>query len=144
MRTIFWRAGAALLLLLALFIAAVMGVPAVRAAFVAIDGINYTTACTASGATPQTCNGASGIVTSASLSTAAATASTYVINNSQVVATSRVICNLQSYSGTLVTNGYPTVFQCVAGAGTITINFANTHAANALSGTVGFAFTVSN
>jgi len=99
-------------------------------------------ACTASGATPQTCNGTRGVVTTNSLSTAAATNAVYVINNNLVTAASNIGCQTQAYSGTLVTNGYPTILSCVPGPGTITVNITNTHAANALAGTVAIGFTI--
>lgn len=102
------------------------------------------TICTSSGATPQTCNGQRGIATTNSLTTAAATNAAYVINNSSVTASSLVQCTNQGYSGTLVTNGYPIIMSCVPGSGTITVNITNTHAANALSGTVAIGFTVLN
>ncbi len=102
------------------------------------------TQCTASGATPQTCNGQRGVVTTNSLSTAAATDASYVINNSSVTASSQVQCTDQGYSGTLVTNGYPVIMTCVPGSGTITVHITNTHAANALSGTVKVGFSVLN
>ena len=106
--------------------------------------VNFSTIATATGATPQTANGQNGIVTTGTLTTAAATAATYVINNSSVTASSLILVTNQGYSGTLVTNGYPVIFSAVAGSGTITINFANTHAANALNGTLKFGFTVFN
>jgi hypothetical protein len=105
-------------------------------------GMVYTDSCTATGTTPQTCNGMRGVVTTGTLTTAAATASSYVINNNKALASSVVLCFLQAYSGTLVTNGYPTLFSCAPGAGTITVNFANTHAANALNGTLAIGFQV--
>lgn len=100
--------------------------------------------CTASGATPQTCNATRGLVTTASLSTAAATNANYVINNSLVSATSVCQVTVASYSGTLVTNGYPQPLVVTTGTGTITVSLTNTHAANALSGTVGLAFNCIN
>jgi hypothetical protein len=102
------------------------------------------TICTSSGSTPQTCNGQRGIATTNSLSTAAATNAAYVINNSSVTTSSLVECTDQAYSGTLVTNGYPVIMSCVPGTGTITVNITNTHAANALSGTVQIGFAVLN
>lgn len=96
--------------------------------------------CTASGATPQTCNAQRGLVTTASLSTAAATNANYVINNSLVTSASVCRVTVASYSGTLVTNGYPQPLVVATGTGTITVSLTNTHAANALSGTVGLAF----
>lgn len=128
----------------ALVALAALAVPASIAAVIAIDGINVPSSCTVSGATPQTCNGFQGVATTASLTTAAATNAAYVINNSSVAATSRVHCQNLGYSGTLVTNGYPTILSCVPGAGTITVNITNTHAANAMSGTVAIGFTVFN
>lgn len=102
------------------------------------------TICTVTGASPQTCNGQRGIVTSGTLTTAAATNAAYTINNSSVTASSLVQCTVQGYSGTLVTNGYPTIMSCVPGSGAITVNITNTHAANALSGTVAIGFAVLN
>lgn len=102
------------------------------------------TICTITGSTPQTCNGQRGIVTTGTLSTAGATNAAFVINNSSVTATSLVMCTDQGYSGTLVTNGYPVIMSCVPGSGTITVNITNTHAANALNGTVQIGFTVLN
>lgn len=131
--------------LVALAFAAPLALAPARAANLALDGnIVASDVCTVSGATPQTCNGKSGVVTTASLSTAAATNAAYVINNTSVVATSRVNCQVMAYSGTIVTNGYPQIVSCVAGAGTITVNLTNTHAANALSGTVAIGFNVVN
>lgn len=100
--------------------------------------------CTASGATPQTCNGQRGLVTTNALATAAATDATYVINDTAVTAASQVVCTNDGYSGTIVTNGYPQIMTCVPGAGTITVHITNTHAANALSGTVAIGFAVLN
>lgn len=100
--------------------------------------------CTATGASPQTCNSNRGIVTSGTLTTAASTAATYTINDSSVVATSLILCTNQGYSGTYITNGVPEILDCKAGAGTITVDFANTNATNALNGTVKFGFSVLN
>lgn len=96
--------------------------------------------CNASGVSPQTCNGTRGSVTTGTLTTAAATNATYVINNSLVTAASIVICDALAYSGTLVTNGYPMVMVCTPGAGTITVNITNVHPSNALNGTLTIGF----
>lgn len=96
--------------------------------------------CNASGASPQTCNGTRGSVVTGTLTTAAATNATYVINNSTVNAASIVMCDLMAYSGTLVTNGYPMVMVCTPGAGTITVNITNVHPSNALNGTLTIGF----
>lgn len=120
---------------------------------VATDGTNYytqgggagQTMCTGSGATPQTCNGAAGVVTTASMTTAASTAAAaYVIDNAAVSATSEVACTVNAYSGTIHTNGVPVISQCVPGSGTITVTIQNVDTTNALSGTVGIGFRVAN
>lgn len=101
-------------------------------------------ACTITGASPQTCNGSEGVVTTGTLTTAAATDASYTINNSSVSATSVVQCTDEGYSGTLVTNGYPVLMVCIPGSGTITVHITNLHATNALSGTVQIGFNVFN
>ena len=106
-----------------------------------IAGINGVP-CSATGASPQTCNGTRGQVTSGTLTTAAATNAAFTINNSSVTAASQVSCVVMAYSGTIVTNGYPTITSCVPSAGVITVNITNTHAANALNGTVTIGFVV--
>lgn len=100
--------------------------------------------CTVTGATPQTCNGQRGIVTTGTLTTAAATSASYVINNSSVAATSLITCEVNAYSGTISTNGNPITEECVPGAGTITVSVRNINAANALNGAVGIGFAVLN
>lgn len=115
------------------------------AANISLDGnLIIPNVCTVTGATPQTCNAISGAVTTGTLTTAAATNAAYVINNSAVAAASRVSCQVMAYSGTIVTNGYPQIISCVPTAGVITVNLTNTHAANALSGTVVIGFWVVN
>lgn len=99
---------------------------------------------TANGASPQTANGQRGIVTTGTLTAAALTDTTYVINNSSVTAASLIQCTNQGYSGTMVTNGIPVITSCVPGAGTITVHITNVHAANALAGTMQIGFTVLN
>jgi hypothetical protein len=103
-----------------------------------------TPACTVTGATPQTCNGVSGVVTTGTLTTAAVTDAAYVINDSSVTAASVIQCSDQGYSGTLFTAGLPELITCVPGAGTITVHISNTHATVALNGTVKIGFRVAN
>lgn len=100
--------------------------------------------CTVTGSTPQTCNGLRGIVTTGTLTTAAVTDASFVINDTSVAATSMVQCTDQGYSGTLVTNGEPVITTCVPGTGTITVHITNVHATNALNGTVQIGFAVLN
>jgi len=100
---------------------------------------------TATGNTP-TINSYVGRVTTASLTTAGAYATTTItISNSLVTANSVVNVQLESYAGTLVTNGIPMIFRAVAGAGTITVVIINMHptSGNALNAAVVFNFSVS-
>jgi type 1 fimbria pilin len=98
--------------------------------------------CLATGASPQTCNGGFGKVTTGTLTTAAATSASFTINNANVTATNALICTINAYSGTFSTNGDPVIEGCVPGAGTITVNFRNVNAANALNGALTFGFQV--
>lgn len=116
------------------------------------DGTNYQipagavdgTACSASGATPQTCNGNQGQVTTNSLTVAGASVGSYAINNTAVSATSNVQCTMLAYSGTFTTNGLPSILSCSPAAGSITVIIGNVHASAALSGTVKIGFRVIN
>lgn len=103
-----------------------------------------TAICTVTGTTPQTCNGQRGNVTTGTLTTAGLTNAAYVINNSSVTTSSSVQCELQSYSGTIITNGTPNITTCVPGSGTITVNITNLAAAAALNGTIVIGFLVTN
>lgn len=110
-----------------------------------MDGTKaITPSCTITGATPQTCNGVKGVVTTGTLTTAAVTNAAFVINNSSVTGASVVQCTDQGYSGALFTAGVPELVTCVPGTGTITVNISNTHATNALNGTVKIGFSVQN
>lgn len=102
------------------------------------------TICTITGASPQTCNGQRGIVTTGTLTTAAATAASYTVNNSSATTASLVTCESQGYSGTYVTNGTPVILDCKPGSGTITVDFINLNASNALNGTLAIGFAVLN
>jgi hypothetical protein len=99
------------------------------------------TFCSATGATPQTCNGTRGSVVTNALAGATLTSQNYVINNSSVTAASVVSCQVLAYSGTIITNGIPIITGCTAGAGTITVAITNT-GANAEAGTVTIGFSL--
>lgn len=105
-------------------------------------GMTYTSTCTATGATPQTCNATKGAVTTGSLTTAALTAASYVINNNLATAASIVSCDLAAYSGTFFTAGTPAIGSCTPGAGTITVTILNLHATVALAGTLTINFAI--
>lgn len=100
--------------------------------------------CTASGATPQTCNGQRGQAVTNSLSTAASSAANYVLNDSSITAANVCRANVVAYSGTFHTNGQPYIATVTPGTGTLTFSIANGDATNALSGTVTFTFDCVN
>lgn len=99
---------------------------------------------TGSGASGQTLSVQRGIITTNSLSTAAATAVTYSVTNTFVASTSLILLTNQAYSGTYVTNGYPVLMQAAPGSGSFIVTIVNTHAANALAGTLAIGFVIMN
>jgi hypothetical protein len=110
-----------------------------------MDGTKSLPLCTGSGATPITCNGAGGRITTLSLGAAALTdVADIVINDNVVTANSAVTCSINAYGAVYGTAGDPIVMACLAGAGTITLKIRNTHATNALAGTLGVGFRVTN
>jgi len=101
---------------------------------------------TSSGSNTPTINAYVGRVTTASLTTAGGYATTTItITNSLVSASNRVDVQLESYAGTLVTQGIPMIYRAVCSAGTITVVIVNMHptAGNALAAAVTFNFKVS-
>jgi hypothetical protein len=109
-----------------------------------VDGTKSLPLCTGSGATPITCNGAGGRITTVALTTAAVTDNAdIVINDNVVTANSAVTCAINAYA-TYGAGGDPIVMGCLAGTGTITLKIRNTHATNALNGTLGVGFRVTN
>lgn len=89
-------------------------------------------------------NTASGVITSfGAYSTAGASVATaFTVTCSACAATSAVIGRIVSYTGTFATNGLPHVYVGSISAGSFTLQVANLHAANALSGTIKFAYAV--
>jgi hypothetical protein len=98
--------------------------------------VSFGQTCTASGATPQTCNGQRGVVTTNSLATAASASAAFVINDSFV--TSGSSCNVNI--GNTTSAGTPTIGSVVAAAGTLTVTIANVNTATALNNTVNLNF----
>jgi hypothetical protein len=84
--------------------------------------------------------------TTSSLTTAALTAATTTVTNATALVGQKVIgAKIDTYSGTLSTNGIPVITQAkVTSAGVITFTVYNAHAINALSGTLKVAYTLSN
>lgn len=102
-------------------------------------GVGTKTASASAGA--ATLNQPSGIVTSESLTTAAAGAATYTltITNNQVIATDIVQCTLGFGTNTA---GTPVLVSAVAGAGQIVCKVMNAHPSAALNGTLTFAYVI--
>lgn len=93
-----------------------------------------------------TASAASGLLTFTT-TLAAVTCATAVVTNTNVVAGSQVDVALQGYTGTPFTNGLPSVARLdTAGssAGSFTLQLCNTHATNALTGSVYVSFLVIN
>lgn len=86
-----------------------------------------------------TANGAFGIITTESLSTAATIAYTLVLTNSFIAAGDIVQCNVANGTNT---QGAPTVATVTPAAGSATIVINNTHTTGAYSGTLKISYTV--
>lgn len=93
-----------------------------------------------------TINAPIGRVTTASLTTAGAYATTTItVTNSAVTANSVICAYLEVYAGTIGTNGIPIIYKVVPAAGSFQVIIANIHptAGNALNNTITFSFRVS-
>lgn len=89
------------------------------------------------------CNGLRGVVTTSSLSITKSGGQAIAFTDNVVGLTSIVLCTLGAYSGTLNTNGVPTITQCTPTAGVITATVGNL-GSTSLSGTVAIQFAVLN
>jgi len=88
-------------------------------------------------------NSSSGVITTQSASTAAATVeSGFTLTNSMITAASVIKAQIVAYSGATITNGIPHLVVEAPGSGTVVIKIANLHAANALSGTMKIHFSL--
>lgn len=94
--------------------------------------------------TAVTLNAISGVITTVSATTAGAAVSTFTVNNSLVLSTSRVLAVIENYAGTYATAGLPSIAVGSVSAGSFTITIMNNHASNALSGVLKIAFLVLN
>lgn len=93
--------------------------------------------------TPVTINGASGVITTQTATTATRTAEAgFVVTNNAVLAGSAVIARVVAYSGTYATNGQPDVDVTAVAAGQFTCRVINRDATNALNGTMKIHFHV--
>jgi FMN-dependent NADH-azoreductase len=93
-----------------------------------------------SGVTAVTANGEVGLITTVSLTLAAANAGTFTVNNTGTDADSCVLVGIVNYSGT---TGIPVVRanNCVAGT-SFDIVVWNLHASNALNGILKIGFKI--
>jgi hypothetical protein len=93
--------------------------------------------------TAVTINGASGVITTQSASTAAVSAEVgFTVTNSAVASTSVVLARVVAYSGTYHTNGQPDCEVTAVSGGSFNIRIVNRDTANALSGTMKLHFLV--
>lgn len=88
-----------------------------------------------------TVNAQKGTITTASLSTAAGTATTFTINNTLIGASSRVYCSV--YNGTN-TGGLPTIGRVTPFAGSATVEITNITGGGSLNGTLIVPFLVTS
>ena len=100
--------------------------------------------CSASGATPQTCNGQRGQVVATGVTSAASSAQNFVINDSLITAANMCRTMITAYAGTFGTNGIPVINGSATGTGTITVSVGNANATNALAGNITLSFDCQN
>jgi hypothetical protein len=89
--------------------------------------VSFGTYCTASGATPQTCNGQRGTATFTGVTVAAVSTGNVVINNNLVTAASS--CQVTITADNSAAGSFPYPRSVVTGAGTITVAISNAAAA---------------
>ena len=104
---------------------------------VKVDTGTKTAAATGTTTATATLNKNSGVVTSASLTTAAGATWVLTLTNSAVAATSIVLATV----GTAGT-GQPTIANVVPGAGSVAITVQNIHASAAFNNTISVSFVV--
>lgn len=108
-------------------------------------GVRYGAHLSAKGATATgaalavTINSVAGVVTTESLSTAAAAEATYVITNNKIAATDIVLVSIGNGTNTTVA---PAVCAVTPAAGSVSVSFTNVHASSALNGTLKISFIV--
>ena len=91
--------------------------------------------------TTVTLNTTTGIILTASTTLAAAHVTTFTLNNSLITSASCLNFFLMGYNGgALFTNGIPYVYALNPTTGSCTVSVANTHATNALNGTLNIGF----
>lgn len=91
--------------------------------------------------TAVTSNGAAGKITTQAATTASAGTDSFTVNNSSCLSTSVVLLQIESYSGTIHTNGNPVLFANTIAAGSFVISIKNA-SANALNGTMVIRYAI--
>ncbi len=89
----------------------------------------------------MTLNTHTGIITTASGTTAADACEAFGLSNSKILSTDLVQINIMAYSGTYGTNGIPTVAVSALSVGSCTVQICNAGSGN-LAGTLKLAFWV--
>lgn len=89
--------------------------------------------------TSVTINEPTGVITTVSTTAGSGTVSTFTVNNTEVLSTSRVHLEITNYSGTYGTNGIPIITVSGLAANSFDINLLNV-GSNALSGTLNISF----
>ncbi|NBO99908.1 MAG: hypothetical protein EBU90_07235 [Proteobacteria bacterium] len=89
-----------------------------------------------------TINSTSGVITTVSATITAGSSSSFTVTNSAVRSSSAVIASMGDYSGTYDTNGVPLIYVDSITNGSFNIRIYNSHATNALNGTLKIKFIV--
>lgn len=108
-----------------------------------LTGSNGTKTQITSSTTGVTLDGSSGAITTVTFTTAALTNNVFTLTNSYILSTSIVVASITSYSGTIVTDGIPSLYLSNITNGTIDVNITNVHPVNALNGILIISFIVS-
>ena len=92
--------------------------------------------------TGVTLNKHSGIITTATASTAGSSCESFPFVNDKMLGTECMFVSVRKYSGTFGANGIPVVSATSFGEGTATITVCNVHPSNSLSGTIEINFVI--
>ncbi len=84
--------------------------------------------CTAADTATATCNGQRFVATFTATTITSDTVKAETVSNSSIASTNVVVCTLQSFTGTITTNGIPYVQSVAPGSGTMTLTLANSGA----------------
>jgi len=99
---------------------------------------------TNTGSNTPTIDTQSGAFTTTTLTTAAGAIEVLVLTNNLINTGSKVFVNIGAYSAAYGTNGMPQLLYVTPGTGSVSIGILNSHATNALNGTIRVEFLVIN